>query len=385
MCFFLFQVFICCNVQLCDLIVKMVKTRLATNTLFVLIAVIICISIAWQLVSGPGPPMTDLSYYSEAAAYTLRSGNEAAAYTLRSGNESAYQHPLSLLSRNDYFHLLNITDFTFEVLNKVCLNSSVLLLILVHSSPKNLLKRKTIRETWGQNREGVKVVFMVGSVGDKNLQDLLLKENRVHSDMIQGSFVDAYRNMTYKHVMSLKYAVYHCPQAKYILKTDDDIFVNMPTMVDFLKYGLSPNGADNLMLCVLIRNAMVLRSYRSKWRVSFKEYPYRRYPPYCIGWAILYSPDVVFALYKAAQINDYFWIDDVHITGILAEQVHIVHSDVESLVLFNKDVKAFTENYVKYKPFIYGGPDLDASEIKALWSFVEKHNSDKMTPKLINS
>lgn len=373
---FMFQVFICSNVQLCDLILNMVEKRLATNIFFVLIAVIICISIAWQLVSGPGPPVTDLSYYSEAAAYTLRSGNA-----------SAYAHPLGLLSRNDYFHLLNITNFTFEVLNKVCSNSSVLLLILVHSSPKNFVKRKTIRETWGQIREDVRVVFMVGSVADRNLQSLLLKENNVHSDMIQGSFLDAYRNMTYKHVMSLKYAVYHCPQAKYILKTDDDIFVNMPTMVGFLKYGLSPNGADNLLLCVLIRNAMVLRSYRSKWRVSFKEYPYRRYPPYCIGWAILYSPDVAFALYKAAQVNDYFWIDDVHITGILAEQVHIVHTDVEPLVLFNKDVKSFTKSHVKYyKPFLYGGPDLDASEIRALWSFVQKHDSDKiMTPKLINS
>lgn len=353
----------------------MVEKRLATNFLFVLIAIIICISLAWQLVSGPGPPLTNLSYYSEPVTYTLRSGNV-----------SSYTHPFSLLSRSDYFNLLNITDFTFEVLNKVCSNSSVLLLVLVHSSPKNFVKRKTIRETWGQNSENIKIVFMIGAVNDSNLQKLLLKENNVNSDIIQGNFVDAYRNMTYKHVMSLKYAVYHCPQAKYILKTDDDVFVNMPTIVGFLKYGLSPNGADNLMLCVLIRNALVLRSYRSKWRVSFKEYPYRRYPPYCIGWAILYSPDVVFALYKAAQKNDYFWIDDVHITGIIADQVHIVHTDVEPLVLFNKDVKALVQSEIKsYKPFLFGGPDLDPSEIRALWNFVQKHTSNKITPKLFNN
>lgn len=353
----------------------MVEKRLATNIFFVLIAVIICISIAWQLISGPGPPVTDLTYYSEAPAYTLRNGNA-----------TAYTHPFNLLSRNDYSHLLNITNFTFQLLNKVCSNTSVLLLILVHSSPKNFIKRKTIRETWGQNREGIKILFMIGSVRDSNLQDMLLKENSVHYDIIQGSFLDAYRNMTYKHVMSLKYAVYHCPQATYILKTDDDIFVNMPTMVGFLKYGLSEYGADNLMLCVLIRNAMVLRSYRSKWRVSFKEYPYRRYPPYCIGWAILYSPDVAFTLYKAAQISDYFWIDDVHITGILAEKMHIVHTDVESLVLFNKNVKTFMHSDMKlYKPFLYGGPDLDASQISKLWDFVQKHISDKITHSLFNS
>lgn len=327
------------------------------------------------MVSGPGPPVTFLSYY-----------NETVAYTLRSGNALAYIHPFHLLPRTDYSQLLNINNFTFEVLNKVCSNSSVLLLILVHSSPKNFIKRKTIRETWGLHRDDVKIVFMVGSVKDSNLQDIILNESSVHSDVIQGSFLDAYRNMTYKHVMSLKYAVYHCPEAKYILKTDDDIFVNMPTMVGFLKYGLSSNGADNLMLCVLIRDALVLRSYRSKWRVSFKEYPYRRYPPYCIGWAVLYSPDVAFALYGAAQKSNYFWIDDVHITGVLAEKAHIVHTDAESLVLFNKDVKPFLQNEINsHKQFLFGGPDLDTSDIRALWNFVRKHFSDKITPKLISN
>lgn len=350
----------------------MLEKRLATNLLFVLIAIIICISVAWQLVSGPGPPTTDVSY--------------TVTYSLRLGNTSTYSYPISLLPRSDYFQLINTTDFTFEILNKVCSNSSVLLLILVHSSPKNFAKRKTIRDTWGQNKERVRVAFMLGSVTDKNLQELLLEENKIHADIIQGSFLDAYRNMTYKHVMSLKYAVYHCSHAKYVLKTDDDIFVNMPTVLGFLNYGLSPNGADNLMLCVLVRNAMVLRSYRSKWRVSFKEYPYREYPPYCIGWAILYSPDVVFALYKAAQVNKYFWIDDVHITGILADQMHIVHTDIEPLVVTASDINKFLQSEIKHsKPFLYGGPNLIEAQIRELWKFVQKHVSDKVTPALLNS
>lgn len=334
-----------------------------------------CISIAWQLVSGPGPPTTEVSLY-----------NAAVTYSLRSGNASTYNYPISLLPRSDYSQLINISDFTFEILSKMCSNSSVLLLILVHSSPRNFIKRKVIRETWGQNKDRVKIAFMLGSVTDRNLQKILFEENRVHSDIVQGSFMDAYRNMTYKHVMSLKYAVYHCSHAKYVLKTDDDIFVNMPTMLGFLNYGLSPDGADNLMLCVLIRKAMVLRSYRSKWRVSFKEYPYRQYPPYCIGWAILYSPDVVFALYKAAQINKYFWIDDVHITGILADQTHIVHTDVEPLVISGNDINKFIQSEMKhYKPFLYGGPNLNGEEIRKLWKFVQKHVSDNITPALFNS
>ncbi|KAF5288255.1 hypothetical protein FQA39_LY04023, partial [Lamprigera yunnana] len=185
------------------------------------------------------------------------------------------------------------------------------LLILIHSAPKNYDRRKSIRETWGSKRDRIAVFFMLGTVKETLVQNKLEDENESHNDIIQGSFLDIYRNMTYKHVMTLKYAVYHCPQAKYILKTDDDVFVNIPTMLDFLTLDLSPNGAKNLLSCTKQTNAPVKRTYRSKWRVSFSDYKGRFYPPYCPGWVILYSPDVVFTLYKNVQQSKYFWIDDV--------------------------------------------------------------------------
>lgn len=120
---------------------------------------------------------------------------------------------------------------------------------------------------------------------------------------VQGNFHDAYRNMTYKHVMALKYAAYHCPRARYVLKTDDDVFVNMPTVMAFLSVDLSAYGARHLLLCQPTYGSKVKRSYRSKWRVSWWEFPHSTYPTYCPGWAVLYSPDVVFSLYREAQVS----------------------------------------------------------------------------------
>lgn len=176
----------------------MIEKRIAGNLLVLLVATVACISIARQIVSGPGPPLFE---------WTL-------PYTLRPANLSNYTHPASLLGREDYARLVDITDFTFGVLNRVCANSSVLVLVLVHSSPGNFLKRRAIRETWGGGREGVRLVFLVGGVADERVRELLRLEVMAYSDLVQGSFRDAYRNMTYKHVMSLKYAVYHCPQAR---------------------------------------------------------------------------------------------------------------------------------------------------------------------------
>jgi hypothetical protein len=63
------------------------------------------------------------------------------------------------------------------------------------------------------------------------LQAALETENDRHHDLLQGSFRDAYRNMTYKHVMALKWVLYFCPGVRYVLKADDDTFVNTPVLM----------------------------------------------------------------------------------------------------------------------------------------------------------
>lgn len=347
----------------------MMERKILGNLACGFLAIVICVLI-WQIIGGPGPPFVETSSPTDSEV----------AYSLRTANSSIYTHPMHTLPEDDYIRLVNISSFSFNLISNVCNSSDILLLVLIHTSPGNFAKRRTIRETWGQRREKLRVVFMVGLVQHDGLQKLLKEESETYHDIAQGNFVDAYRNMTYKHVTSLKYAIYHCPQTKYVLKTDDDVFVNMPSMMQFLNGVLSPYGANDLLLCVPFKNAKVLRSYRSKWRVSFSEYPKREYPTYCPGWAIMYSPDVLFALYREAQMNEYFWIDDVHITGTLVEKVHVVHTNVIPLVLSRQNVDEVTinRNFVSVsKMFLYGWPNLSEKEIRALWDFATANSSDK--------
>ncbi|XP_969838.2 beta-1,3-galactosyltransferase 5 [Tribolium castaneum] len=289
---------------------------------------------------------------------------------LNTSNTSSYSYPVQNLSQDDYHQLINLKNFTFTILNKPCNGSSPILLVLVHSNPKHFATRKVLRTTWGKNSLQVKVLFMLGLVKSHRLKVQIEKENEEFGDLIQGSFLDTYRNMTYKHVMVFKYAIYHCPQAKYILKTDDDIFVNMPLMLNFLTEDLLPFGGSRMIFCTLEENSPVVRKTGSKWRVSFTEYPAEKYPTYCLGWVILYSPNVVFDLYKEAQKTDYFWIDDVHITGILVEKIHLTRVDVNKLVLSDN---AF-HRLAQYKgPFLYGPPNMKNREIKDLWEYVKSH------------
>ncbi|CAG9761681.1 unnamed protein product [Ceutorhynchus assimilis] len=287
-----------------------------------------------------------------------------------------FTYPLNLLPGNDYGLLVN-NSFNFSILNLGC-SEQTFLLVLIHSAPGNFQKRNVIRSTWGNRTKKIKIFYVMGKAL-LDIQNKILHENQINKDIIQGNFKDVYRNLTLKHIMSLKYATYHCPQAKYILKTDDDVFVNMPLMQNFVNFDLSPFGTSNLLFCSVRKSVSVLRTYRSKWRVGFEEYPCRTYPTYCPGWVILYSPDVVFKLYKSAQNTaNLFWIDDVHVTGILAAKNNISHTDSTNLIISKRDQHSLVEKKVfPAKPFLFGRPDLEADEIKSLWSGVSAHKVPK--------
>nr|XP_022919689.1 beta-1,3-galactosyltransferase 5-like [Onthophagus taurus] len=288
-------------------------------------------------------------------------------------NNFTYIYPTETLTLNDYTKLIDLNNFHFTIFNKVCDNETdTLLLILVHSSPRNFDKRRVIRDTWGQERKEIKLLFVLGSINNSTLQRKIQTENDINNDLLQGNFMDSYRNLTYKHVMVLKYPIYHCPEVKYVLKTDDDVFVNINATILFIKSEFSPPiGVSNLLLCKVIKNAKVFRSFRSKWRVSVKEYSRKRYPTYCTGFAILYSNDVLFQLYKNAQEMEYFWIDDVHITGDAVLGTNISHTDVSPLIFGSKHITRFNFNH-----FLYGKPQSNIDDILKLWRLIQKHSNE---------
>lgn len=110
---------------------------------------------------------------------------------------------------NDRTTLIDLQNFSFIINNNVCNKTKpIILLILVHSAPVNLQKRNAIRETWGQQSISVITLFLVGI--SSHYKKELIEENSMYKDLIQGNFVDVYRNITYKHVMGLKWVTYYC-------------------------------------------------------------------------------------------------------------------------------------------------------------------------------
>lgn len=280
-----------------------------------------------------------------------------------------------LLDPADDGVLIDLRDFSYLMNDPVCnTSSSPLYVVLVHSSPDHEAHRRAIRGTWGRRAH---VVFLLGETNSSAVQDALYRENDAHHDLVQGAFLDSYRNLTYKHVLGLKWITYHCPDARYVIKVDDDVFVNTPFLEEFLTRELSPAGARRLVMCDVMYDAMVKRSYRSKWHVSHHEYPDRHYPDYCMGWAILYSPDSVFRLYREAQRSDYFWIDDVHVTGTLLGKINYTLTAVGDLsVLEQRALKMLDSG--RLEDFLFSL--IPPAYFYEMWEFVTSSRAATLRP-----
>lgn len=321
----------------------------------ILVVVLISTVCFWMLTGCPLP--TGRSFLCHGSDYVL---------TLP-GSVSAPK-----LERDDFTRLIDLENFTFLMNNLVvCNDSDPLLIAIVHSHPNNFLKRSTIRNTWGSVVGfRFKLVFLVGISPNKRLQTSLEEENKLYRDLIQGNFVDAYRNLTYKHVMGLKWVNYFCPNSRYILKADDDVFINSPALLDYISKKLLPYSVKNLLLCSPIFNSRVKRSSRSKWKVTFREYGFYMYPTYCEGFAIIYSPDVAFTLYAHAQSENYFWIDDVHITGFLAAKASLRHSSFGSSMLHQEELDRVLGDRSGIYSYLVGPFNLKEEVITKLWEKV---------------
>ena len=49
----------------------------------------------------------------------------------------------------------------------------------------------------------------------------------MHQDLVQEEFVDTYDNLTLKTVAGLRWVSLYCSRARYVLKIDDHVFVNL--------------------------------------------------------------------------------------------------------------------------------------------------------------
>ena len=70
-------------------------------------------------------------------------------------------------------------------------------------------------------------MFCIGSTLDENIQISLEEESQEYGDLVQGDFLDNYYNLSYKAIMGNLWVAEFCSQAQFVVKTDDDMYVDL--------------------------------------------------------------------------------------------------------------------------------------------------------------
>ncbi|XP_046361990.2 beta-1,3-galactosyltransferase 5-like [Haliotis rufescens] len=198
--------------------------------------------------------------------------------------------------------------------------SQVDLLFVVHSAGGNHDRRGVFRTVLkGSNYKNytIHLLFLLGLTRyDAKLQDRINQEFNQYGDIIQGQFLDSYRNLTYKAVMGLKWISHNCRNVKYVVKTDDDVFVDLDNFFPYIYHDIP---LTNCILCrVLYEHDAVKVNRRGKWSVQKYQFRHYDYFPvdYCSGFAVVMPGSVIPALYKATRLVPFFWVDDVFLFGM---------------------------------------------------------------------
>ncbi|XP_021710734.1 uncharacterized protein LOC5568339 isoform X1 [Aedes aegypti] len=179
------------------------------------------------------------------------------------------------------------------------------------------------------------------------LQARIVNESEIYGDIIQESFIDSYNNLTLKTIMMLKWVTNNCDgRVKYIMKCDDDTFVNVPNLLHVLLGGTVPvykasipfydkntidvKSAKNrltevkrLLTGFLFCEAKPIVDTSSKWYSPNYMYNKEFYPDYLSGTAYLMNLNAAKLLYRTSLTTPIFHLEDVYLTGIVADRTKL--------------------------------------------------------------
>lgn len=248
-------------------------------------------------------------------------------------NESSKVPPFKLLDKtkeimsNDNV-LINL-PFMYLIQNNCSFNnlSKIEIIQIVTSYAGNVEARSALRRAYPKDHLqllGIYRVFLLAALktGTSEVtQNAIINENERFNDLIQGNFVEAYKNLTYKHVMGLNWAVKYCNNVNYIIKMDDDIVVNIYYLLNLIKLNYKNKNVD--MLGYIFNNMRPIRIKANKWYVTKKEYDGNIYPSFLSGWLYVVSFKTAQILVNLSTQTPFFWIDDVYITGILTNKANV--------------------------------------------------------------
>ncbi|XP_062869040.1 beta-1,3-galactosyltransferase 2 [Trichomycterus rosablanca] len=259
-----------------------------------------------------------------------------------------------------------------------CQESSPFLILLIAAEPQQVEARNAIRQTWGNESMdmglGFVRLFLLGMPSGPNgyPQSAIREESLQHHDIIQQEYMDTYYNLTIKTLMGMNWVARYCPHAKYVMKTDSDMFVNTEYLIQKLLKPEMPSR-HNYFTGYLMRGYAPNRNKDSKWYMPPELYSSERYPIFCSGTGYVFSGDMARKIYQTSLGIRRLHLEDVYV-GICLAKLRIDPVPPPNEFLFNHWRVAYSS--CKYSHLITSH-QFQPSELIKYWNHLQsnKHNA----------
>ncbi|XP_045164821.2 beta-1,3-galactosyltransferase 1-like [Mercenaria mercenaria] len=277
----------------------------------------------------------DIKTAGQPSKPRIASNSSSPNIRMFSGKENLQTTRIPPVNPHNFKYIINPRD--------TCKSKNLKYIIYVHSAPKNHKKRQMVRQTWGARsvlqKYSMRIVFIMGVVEDISTMERVKYESNSYGDIVVENFLDSYRNLTFKAIAGLKWVSKHCDNATYVIKSDDDILIDMHALMQQMNSTEIKNyGTKNLIMCNQWVRMKVIRDKKSKWYISEKEFPDEYFPPYCSGSVFIMSTDAVQRMYQASLDTTFFWVDDFYLTGLLVKKIGIGHKRLNENYMLNARV-----------------------------------------------
>ena len=221
------------------------------------------------------------------------------------------------------------------------LHISISFIFFSATSPKHKSLRNSIRSSWGslcRRMEWCSYVFIVGFSLNNMIETQIKEEYFEYRDILKEPFADTYNNLTLKSVFILKHFVTHRVRLRYLLKVDDDSFVNIFGLGNMLKqnvqYTSLTKGVYGYLQRGLKEHHWLPKVHRPtmeslqdekirKWIVPRYMYRKRLFPQFIGGSGYLVERQDAECLFSASQTVSIIHLEDVYITGLCALKCHL--------------------------------------------------------------
>lgn len=239
-----------------------------------------------------------------------------------------------------YEHEYNEFVDQYETELKQCDDQPIPFVILITSAPKNADRRNAVRETWlrDASRYNVRYFFTLASVEDNNTMDAVKQEDEEYHDIIQMKHLDTYHNLTMKVLLSLKWADTYCSHSQFVMKTDDDMYIDLSLFMNYFARPLISRDYDEKAVFgflaskyPVIRKNNTLRPWFVPERVYKRPAPFKdKYPTFTSGVMYIFTGSALHDIVvQAEKLLPALYVEDVFLTGFVAQYANVSRKDLK--------------------------------------------------------